>query len=1198
MKRHIALMSLLCMAFYAKAQLTLEWSQVYGGDGNDYGQSVVLANDGHVVIGGFGSSYGDGQWDGAIYKLDNSTGNELWSTSNWENGWDRCLNIVCKNDGGFAVGGDRNAVGDFYLAFFTAEGSFANSYTYNNGGYDHCYSIIEIDESRFSLAGKCDVTYWDFCLMEAGSDGQFHWMQHYNSRSESVHKHIQLGDGGFLIFGHTEPVVDSWDMWLVRTDSLGNFLWAEAYGGEGNEYGRDVISTNDGDYILVGRTNSVGNGNYDAYILKVDQNGNVIWEETFGGTENEEYIAVTCMGEYIIAVGYTESFGAGGKDGVISIYSYSGNLLESLYAGGQYDDQYNSIITDIDNIYIGGERENDQDNNMDIWLEKYSVVYDHYESVTWNNSIIDNDIFGIRDIQAADVDGDGDPDLIVAAAVDDSIYWYENDSDVFLKYSISYSINNVLSVCVADVNYDNDYDIVSASYEDNNILYFENINSLGSYNISYEVNNFDSEYSFDAIVFDVDSDSDMDIVAAGYNTIKWIENTGNNTYTISHDIINGFEGGQNIYMNDQDSDGDMDILRVGERWDELSWFENDGSGQFLIHNLQSLTGATNVKGTDLDGDGDQDIVACGGRGHCINWYENDGNQNFQTHTVIDGFLNAYNSIIVDIDNDGDLDIAGVSENGNKVSWFENDGNQNFQERDVASLDRPFALCPIDYDQDGDMDLVSAEYYQGTLQLYENTMNPDVNTIHCTIPQNQWTLIGIPVEVTDGSWSTLFGDDVSGSAGVTWRLSQWDAANNTYIRYGEADHPTDLGQNPPAFAPGLGYWFYQTEAAMLTLDITPAQINRAVSEGAPCQLSMNQGANAATQVANPFNYTSDWRRMRIYDDANDQRWSIFAAAQNGSMNSYAYIYNGSSGEWENVQCYGTNNVTLDAWEGFFVKQTDGDNSFQLEMMPANLLSGEPEGADFELDEPGGFMLPLELRMINGPRRDTQNRIGVHSSANDGYDWLDAFEFTPRTPEFAQLYFDHSTRDEMPDVYSYDYRSADFSGGSKTWYFTVRTWQLPGEELELTWPGIEMVDDAYELLLYTPDNTEIDLRTTDSFTFTSNNEADSRQNFMIVCRCSGNEIAESSTLPVKFGIHDLYPNPFNDQVRISYGLPEAGDVRLTVFNILGQQVARIAEGNRTAGLHHTQWHAKNMASGVYIVKLEAAGQSVVRKVQLVR
>ncbi len=164
--------------------------------------------------------------------------------------------------------------------------------------------------------------------------------------------------------------------------------------------------------------------------------------------------------------------------------------------------------------------------------------------------------------------------------------------------------------------------------------------------------------------------------------------------------------------------------------------------------------------------------------------------------------------------------------------------------------------------------------------------------------------------------------------------------------------------------------------------------------------------------------------------------------------------------------------------------------------------------------------------------------------------------------------------------------------------MRTWNLPGEELELSWPGIETVDDAYELLLYTPDNTEIDLRSTDSYVFSSEDTPDSRQDFMILCRYAGSGVEDGDALPVAFGIHDLYPNPFNDQVRISYGLPEAGDVQLTVFNILGQQVAQIANGQRTAGLHTTLWQADGFASGVYIVKLEAAGQQQVKKVQLVR
>ena len=496
-------------------------------------------------------------------------------------------------------------------------------------------------------------------------------------------------------------------------------------------------------------------------------------------------------------------------------------------------------------------------------------------------------------------------------------------------------------------------------------------------------------------------------------------------------------------------------------------------------------------------------------------------------------------------------------------------------------------------------------------VYGNTSEATLSNVEYAMPRDKWVILGIPVTVPDGSPGTLVQDDFGGSPpnGSNWRVSCWDAEHEGYIRYEEVNSPGVPAGNPPDFTPGLGFWLVQDVENDCQLDILSSQLTGVVPEDSPFSVELTapgtDSYRGLVQIANPFNYTYTWYNTTVYDSSGSERKTVNEAAVSGWVSGYAYVWDSDGDEYVNTNFNpdSTNNITLNAWQGFWMEQVDETKNLSVEFTPQGMLDFTPNlHQKDETDLSKRWSIQLQVVTLEGDFSNANNILGIDNAANDGYDFLDAMEFTPQSSAgWVQLYFPHPEWPLLAEKFSYDYRSTDFPNVFKEWDFIARCYDLSDRDFKLIWPNLEDIPKRYYFTLEykNADMALVDMREETEFIFRFSDESTYPVvHFCITVSDSGSGIAQPMQ-DLKFGFISAYPNPSNDQIRITFGLPEAREISLKVFNLLGQEVAILQDGLMSAGEHSVFWKAEGIqASGIYFVQLKAGDKTNVKKVMMLR
>jgi hypothetical protein len=316
------------------------WERAYGGSGDDKLYYTLPVENGYLLVGS-SSSFTQGKMAAWVLRIDQN-GNVLWNTTFLEGIGSEFRYAIGLADGFLLVG-------NVFLASGAVNGLIAKIDTKGNIVWNITLGGEKVD--RLFSAAKAD--------------------------------------DAFLMVGLTSSFVDKngSDVWVVKVNDTGSVMWNKSYGWLRDDVGEAITSTPDGCYMIAGYTNSIGKGNYDFLLLKIDSSGNVLWYRTYGGSQADTADAIESVpGGYIVA-GNTLSFGANNSKAWVLKVDLNGNLIwDKMIGGSDYDMPTSIIVSAYGGYVIGGWTTSYGAGERDFWIFKL----DSNGNLQWSRTVRQN----------------------------------------------------------------------------------------------------------------------------------------------------------------------------------------------------------------------------------------------------------------------------------------------------------------------------------------------------------------------------------------------------------------------------------------------------------------------------------------------------------------------------------------------------------------------------------------------------------------------------------------------------------------------------------------------------------------------------------------------------------------------------------------------------------------------------------------
>ena len=383
MKKNLFVLFLICAHYQTHAQITFQ--KIFKGTLNEYFSSVQQTSDGGYIMTGATNTLGAGSFDFYIVRT-NLMGDTLWTRTIGGLSSDEGASISQTTDSGFIMTGNTYSFGggvssNVYLIKSDLNGNILWSKTFGGNISQYSKIVKQTIDGGYIILGNTNsfgMSSFDHYLIKTDSAGDTLWTKILGGTNYDIGISIQQStDGGYIICGYTAGFgAGDFDMYLIKTDSIGNALWSKAYGGMYEDIGSYAQQTMDGGYLIVGYTKSFGAGANDYYIIKTDSNGNLLWSKTLGGAVGELafFGQQTTDGGYIVG-GHSNSFSGIYSDVLLVKLDSIGNLIwNKTYGGALAEDAYSGQQTSDGGYVICGRTWSFGASSEDAFLLKIDSI--------------------------------------------------------------------------------------------------------------------------------------------------------------------------------------------------------------------------------------------------------------------------------------------------------------------------------------------------------------------------------------------------------------------------------------------------------------------------------------------------------------------------------------------------------------------------------------------------------------------------------------------------------------------------------------------------------------------------------------------------------------------------------------------------------------------------------------------------------
>jgi hypothetical protein len=331
------------------------WSKTYG---NGTGHSLVETSDGGFAIAAGGNAL-------LLVKTD-ANGNMEWNRTYEAFS---AHSLVEASDGGYAIAGGNG------LVKTDENGNMEWNKTYGESRYDYINSLIETSDEGYAMGGSFNHDYddpfadRDFWLVKTDENGNMEWNKTYGKATGEGYDYanalIETSDRGYLLAGNIGLYLVESNIWIIKTDEQGNIEWNQTYGGREHAGANSVVKTSDGGYALAGYLSG------DFWLIKIDGSGNMEWNQTYSKGEAYSLVA-TSDGGYALAgitsgrngdQTYTESW-------MIKTDASGNEIWRQTYGGAANQYIYSLVETSDGAFALAGYISHPYPEPAELWLIK------------------------------------------------------------------------------------------------------------------------------------------------------------------------------------------------------------------------------------------------------------------------------------------------------------------------------------------------------------------------------------------------------------------------------------------------------------------------------------------------------------------------------------------------------------------------------------------------------------------------------------------------------------------------------------------------------------------------------------------------------------------------------------------------------------------------------------------------------------